>query len=218
MPSYLFTVLIASSFPKRDRRLLMRPEHYVRLPRHTQPEGKRKMRHFVVCLVCLAALSGCGGGGGSDLASLAPTALSATSASPVTRGNWFTCTCVYLDPNGTADLRDCKLGITPTDNRVCFKYVRSENRLYAYNSVSGTWGPSGGVAPGNGTYLESTDATLDCANTTVSVDGNKVTVGFTIRFKQTMPQGVFGLATACTDLEGHTSSGTWTTFGGIVVN
>lgn len=176
------------------------------------------MRNAIVCLICMTVLCGCGGGGGSShLADLAPTALSATSTSPVTRGDWFTCTCAYLDANGAADLHDCKFGLTPTNNRVCFKYARDEDRLYAFSGTTYTWAPSGGIKPGTNTTIESAAAILDCANTTVTVGTDSITVKYKVQLKPAAATGSYSLSTECTDMEGLQSSDSWTTFGTVVV-
>lgn len=147
----------------------------------------------------------------------APTTVSATSPSPVARGTWFTCACTYADADGATDLTDCKFGITPTANSVCFKYARSENRLYAYDNLTYAWIPAGGVEPGTNSIIESTDAYLDCASTTVSAGGNNVTVNYAIQLKSQMTPGTYSRSLGDTDAHGVTSGSAWISYGSIVV-
>lgn len=176
------------------------------------------MKVSLICLVCLVVLTGCGGGGGGGgVQNLAPTAVLATSLSPVTRGTWFTSICTYSDANGAADLRDCKFGITPTDNRVCFKYARDTNRLYAFSSTTFTWGPIGGIAPGTNITIDSADAILDCANTTITTVANTITVSYRMQLKPAMTADTYTLSLSCTDVGGLSTGALWVDFGSVTV-
>jgi hypothetical protein len=168
------------------------------------------------CFVCFGALVGCGGGGGG-VANRKPVVEWVTSSASVAKDTWFTSACTYSDPDGAADLASCKFGIVPDTNRVCFKYSRSLNRLFAFDSVTSAWTPVGGIVPGTSITLESTDAYLDCAGTTVSSSGNSVVVDYKIKLKPAMVAGIYYLGLQAVDAHGLLSEQPWTRFDPIVV-
>jgi hypothetical protein len=106
-------------------------------------------------------------------ASLSPTAITANLG--VARD----LTTVYSDANGANSLSQVTLRIgTAFSDCVQVYYDQLSNKLFLLNDNAN--GYLGGVAPGSNSILTNVRGTLDCANTTVTRNGNSLTIKWSI--------------------------------------
>ncbi|MCX8053514.1 MAG: Ig-like domain-containing protein [Armatimonadetes bacterium] len=154
---------------------------------------------------------------GSIYANSAPVASTVFPKSGTMPFNsWMTFTVTYTDVDGATTMRTCELLINShvSDNGAAhFLYDRHMNLLYMKNN-SGV--ASEGTAPGSAVTLETENAKLDCANTSVSTSGNNLTVAFRVMFKSTMAAKVCALFTQASDDRG--AIGPWASKGVIRIN
>jgi probable HAF family extracellular repeat protein len=99
----------------------------------------------------------------------------------------YTFTTVYSDPNGNKDLKYCYFVITPDDTlkRSCMVvYDASTNELYVRDDDDTRW--KGGFHPGDRNSVENSACKLYGENTSVIRSGDKLTVKWSIRLKDTL--------------------------------
>ncbi len=129
--------------------------------------------------------------------SLSPTSAMFPTSFPQTY------TAVYSDPDGYANLADCRLLINSTLTSVGAAYVMYDcnaNRLYVVNDSGTGW--TGGIVPGTATTIQNSYVILHCQQTTVSPSGNNLTVNWSITVKPTMAGKTCGGWTYCRDAQG----------------
>ena len=121
----------------------------------------------------------------NNLANSAPVNESVTSASSNV-GQFRTITTVYSDADGALDLSRVWLQVQNTTGwqSLYAKYDSLTNLLSLYNDTGTAL--VGSFAPGSAHTLSNSLGTLDCANTTVSLSGNTLTVNWSIALKATM--------------------------------
>lgn len=106
-------------------------------------------------------------------ASLSPTAITANL------GEARNLTTVYTDANGANNLSQVTLRIgTALSDCVQVFYDQLGNKLFLLNDNAS--GFLGGFAPGSNNIITSARGTLDCANTTVTRNGNSLTINWRI--------------------------------------
>jgi len=90
-------------------------------------------------------------------------------------------TAVYKDSGGWGHLRRCKLLInTKISSKGCYAvYKPRKNKLYLKKSKQK------GVCPGSAVVLENSYAALDCSKTTVTAEGDTITIKWAVAFKNT---------------------------------
>jgi subtilisin family serine protease len=114
-----------------------------------------------------------------------PQIISLSPASSTTKYDVYkTYTTVFSDLDGADDIEKCYMLINSAlsgVNSFCGYYNRQENKLYLINNA-GT-GYTGGFAPGSANKIENAVSILDCKNTSVAVDGDKVTINWSVAFK-----------------------------------
>ena len=146
-----------------------------------------------------------------------PTLVSVSPASgTVATGAWKTFTCVYSDPNGASDLAMCELLVNTTASNnggARLMYSRSANKLYMRNNAGVL---TAGVTKGAAGTLQSENAILDCAGTTVSTSGNNLTVNWKVQFKSAMAGKNCNLYMQASDASSAVK--TWTDKGDVKVN
>jgi hypothetical protein len=115
---------------------------------------------------------------------------------------------VWSDGNGAANIEYATLKTSFAK----LVYIQSQNKLYLYDDAGTTM--LGGFAPGSINTIDNSSVTLDVSGSTVSLDGNQLTV----KFRVTPKAGVVGkkaLYMYSYDLQGNKSpmnevKGTWT--------
>ncbi|HEY3347913.1 MAG TPA: hypothetical protein VGK71_09855, partial [Nitrospirota bacterium] len=115
---------------------------------------------------------------------------------------------VWSDGNGAANIEFATLK-TSTAKLV---YIQSQNKLYLYDDAGTTM--LGGFAPGSVNTVSNSSVTLDASGSTVSLDGDQLTVKFRVTPKAGFT-GAKALYMYAYDLEGNKSpvnenKGTWT--------
>lgn len=149
-----------------------------------------------------------------DTVSISPSAGS-TAANAAT-----TITSVYSDANGGGTIKNAYLNINETTGLIRGVYVlydQVNNLLYLRNETDTSW--LGGYAPGSSNTISNALGSLNCANTTVSVSGNNLTVNWNITLTGNMA-GSNNLYMFVTDKTNRTSGawdtmGTWTITGNV---
>lgn len=102
-------------------------------------------------------------------------------------GGQQTFSCEYSDPNGAANLAECKVIINTTlsgANCIHLRYDANLNMLYVRNDANTDWGT--GYAPGAPNVLENGYCRVYCADTTVSASETGLTVNWRVEPKPTM--------------------------------
>ncbi len=120
-----------------------------------------------------------GGTWGQPLQTLAVASFSPHSGSGITQ----TFTGVYSDPNGIADIATVRLLLNKSVNpaHACYVlYYRYDNTLYLEND--GGSGYAGGITPGSAGQVSNGQCTLSGAGSSVSVDGNNLTLNAALTF------------------------------------
>ena len=147
----------------------------------------------------------------------APTLTSVSPASgTVKTGAWKTFACVYSDPNGATDLAMCELLVNATASNnggARLMYSRSANKFYMRNNAGVL---TAGVTRGAAGTLQSENAILDCAGTTVSWSGNNLTVKWKVQFKSAMAGKNCNLYMQASDVSSAIK--TWTDKGDCNIN
>jgi hypothetical protein len=93
-------------------------------------------------------------------------------------------TTVFTDPDGWMNIRYAYFLInTSVYGANCFYgyYNQNEDKLYLRNNSANGW--LGGFTPGSNNFIENSYAKLNCAKTTVSGQGNTLTIAWNIIFK-----------------------------------
>ncbi len=96
-----------------------------------------------------------------------------------------TFTAAYFDPDGWQNIRMAQLRVNNiASSKNCFAgyYNQNINRLYLRNDANTGW--LGGFAPGSSNIIENSYAKLNCAGVTVSGDGDTLTIGWSVIFKE----------------------------------
>lgn len=91
---------------------------------------------------------------------------------------------VYSDPDGAANLSGCYLLANTTLSGVAAVYVwydANNNRLWIRNDANTAW--EGGFAPGWGNTIENSQFILYCDQTSVTRNGNNLTINWKIELK-----------------------------------
>ena len=152
-----------------------------------------------------------------SLASTTPELVSVSPASGTVRpGVWKTFTCVYSDPNGAVDLTKCRLlvnSIIASAGGAYFIYDRTTNKLYMNNNAGKQ---VGGVLRGTATTIQTENAILDCAGTTVNWSGNNLTITWKVQFKPTMAVKTCNLYMMASDVAANSSG--WIDKGDCIIN
>ncbi len=97
-----------------------------------------------------------------------------------------TFTATYSDPDGWQNLSTVNFLVnTQASGANCLSavYDQNENLLYIRNDAGTTW--LGGYAPGSANTIQNSYATLDCSQTSVSGNGNTLTINWKASFKST---------------------------------
>ncbi|HVF10308.1 MAG TPA: hypothetical protein VNA16_05875, partial [Abditibacteriaceae bacterium] len=88
-------------------------------------------------------------------------------------------TTVYADTSGANDITQAYLRVGNSSANALFGYYNAvTNKLYLLNDANSAW--LGGFAPGSANVISNRQGSLDCANTTVSQDGNNLTVNWSL--------------------------------------
>ena len=151
------------------------------------------------------------------LASAIPTLVSVSPASGIAQtGVWKTFTCIYSDANTASDLTKCKLvinSIVSGSGGAYLTYDKVTNKLYMTNNA-GT--QVGGIVRGTAGTIQTENAVLDCAGTTVTSSGNNLTIAWKVQFKPVMAGKKCNLYMIAYDLSGGSSG--WKDKGDCIIN
>ena len=94
-------------------------------------------------------------------------------------GRIFSAVTTYSDPDGWENIQYVYFLInSSTSGTNCFYgyYNQTSNKLYLRDDANTAW--LGGYAPGSANIIENSYAILDCSQTTVTEEGNTLTVGW----------------------------------------
>jgi hypothetical protein len=111
------------------------------------------------------------------------TVTPSSGTSPANQSLSFTTT--FSDLDGYANIQSALLLMnTSINGTYCFygNYNQNLNKLYLLNDAGTAW--LGGFAPGSSNTIENSYAKIDCAKTTVTGDGNNLTVNWQVTFKR----------------------------------
>ena len=147
-----------------------------------------------------------------------PPALGTVSPSSgaVQPGVWTTFTCTYSDPDGASNLGLCYLLVNnrlSSSGGAYFYYNRLSNKLYMKTNAGAQ---IGGTLRGTVGAVESENAKIDCAATTVATSGNTLTVAWRVWFKPGVSGKNCNLYMQAADLSGSTTG--WVDKGDSRVN
>lgn len=136
----------------------------------------------------------------------------ASATSAVGSIQYFTAT--YSDTDGAGDIKDARILInTTTDGNGSIKayYHQASNKLYLFDNTGQIL--KGGFAPGSSNLIANSQGNLDCAKTTVTQNGNTLTIKWAITPKVGF-EGVKKVYLSVRDnadaSDGYNQVGTWT--------
>lgn len=112
----------------------------------------------------------------------------------------------YSDADGWENIKYAALLInTRVNGKNCFfgRYNQNSNRLYLRDNDNRKW--RGGFTPGSDEIIENSYVLLDCAKTTVSGQGNTLTINWAVTFKNTFINAVRNIYLRVWDDEGASS-------------
>jgi hypothetical protein len=155
-----------------------------------------------------------------------PVTISVTpSSGMIATGTYTTLSAVYADGNGRSDLWNCKMLINQTPTRIggaYFVYSQNTNKLYMVREDNAQ---IGGYAPGSANVIETENAYLDCAGTTVepvipglvsdTLGSQKLQVNFRVKFKSSMESKTHNIYLSANDDSSATSG--WADRGNITI-
>ncbi|MCX6346038.1 MAG: hypothetical protein NT018_13360 [Armatimonadetes bacterium] len=131
-------------------------------------------------------------------------------------GQWTTVSCTYSDANGVGDLWRCSLLI---NNKIAntggahFAYSKLSNKFLMKNNAGVE---TAAILNGTATTIETENASLDCAGTSVTALGNTITIVWRFKLKAPMSGKLCNLYLMATD--NHGGSCPWTSKGTMLVN
>lgn len=119
---------------------------------------------------------------------------------------------VYRDTNGADDLTNVYLRATMSSvTALCVQYDAVSNKLYLLNENS-AW--IGGFAPGSNNVINTSQGSLNCAQTTLSQNGAYLTVNWNLTAKAPLAGQTYSVDLRCKDsgnlFDGWDALGTWT--------
>ena len=135
-----------------------------------------------------------------------------SGSAPAGQMKYFTTS--WSDPDGYADLKWCMFHVganTAQANNVFLNYNVATNKIMIRSNDGSTWW--GGKLVGSNNIIQNNQATVYCANTSVSKSGNTIQVTWAIAFKSAFKgnkKTYLKVQDVCDNIAGWTQKGTWT--------
>lgn len=144
---------------------------------------------------------------GPTITSLSPSVLNSPAGMPQSL------VAAYSDPNGYADIKKASLRVYGAVGGFNVYYARASGKLYLLSDAGNFWiGPCTAGIPGT---LENSQGILDCGATTVSGNGNNLTISWRITpktaFASLSAKDIYlSVADNSNASQGYTDKGDWT--------
>ncbi len=106
------------------------------------------------------------------------------SSGQVVTGTPHTFEATFDDPNGFADIADCRILLNTVlsgANGIFLRFDLLENKIYLRSDNNAVW--LGGFAPGSANTIENSRCTIFCAGTTVSGQNQRLTIACSLLLK-----------------------------------